>query len=80
MSGSFFPPPTPSLPIFHLIPGGKSNKGVKVLGNCSGSGFGPNQVLLSKNFCPTPGSRQKFLLRTSGVWGWESKLDPHDDG
>ena len=37
--------------------------------DCSGSGFGPDQVLLSRNFHSRPGSRQKFLLRKSGVEG-----------
>ena len=35
--------------------------------NCSGSSFPPDQLLLSENFRPRPGSRQKFLLRKSGV-------------
>ena len=59
------------LPIFQLILGGRSEsllrkpafpcQGSESSGNCSGSSFCPNQVLLSKNFRPSFGSKQKFL-------------------
>ena len=79
MSGSFFHPQPPSLLIFHLNLGGRSEsllrkpgfpyEGSESPGNCSGSSFCPDQVLLSKNFHPRPGCRRKSLLRNSGVGG-----------
>ena len=42
-------------------------KGVNILETAMGANCSLDQVLLSKNFRPRPGSRQKFLLRKSGV-------------
>ena len=76
-SRSRFDPHPQRLPIFHLILGGRSEsllrkpgfpyQGTESPGNCSGSSFCPDQVLLSKNFHSRPACRQKSLLRNSGV-------------
>ena len=74
-SGSRFNPQPQRLMIFHLNLGQEVTKETcfpLVRGAMSsrlqrGSGFGPDQVLLSKNFRSRPGSRLKSLLRKSGV-------------
>ena len=73
-SGSRCDPHPQRLSIFHLILGGRSESLLRETwsespGNCSGSSFLPHQVLLSKNFHPRPGCRQKSLLRRSRVGG-----------
>ena len=42
-----------------------------------GAVFCPDQVLLSKNFHPRPGRRQKILRKEFWGWGWGSNFDPH---
>ena len=76
-SGSFFHPQPPSVLIFHLNLGARSESLVRKAGfPYKGSGspgglqweqFFPNQVLLSKNFRSRPECRQKSLVRNSVV-------------
>ena len=83
-----FPPPTPKSGDFYclnLVEKEKSllrkpdspYQGSESPGNCSGSGFFPDQVLLSKNFCSRPG---KSLVRNSGVGGGGENLILTNEG
>ena len=75
-----FPPPTPKSVDFPFWTWVRKkspykgnlillSKGMEVLETAVGAVFCPDQVLLSKNFHPRPGCRQKSLLRKSGVGG-----------
>ena len=89
---SRFDPHPQRLPIFYLILGGRSESlprkpgfpyyGSDNFGNCSGSRFFPNQILLSKNVRSSPSCRQKSLLRKSGIGGGFQNLvlknTPHE--
>ena len=55
-----------SLPGSLILP---TTEGMNALESYIGSSFSSDQDLLSKNFCSRFGSRQKSLVRTSGVGG-----------
>ena len=87
LSGSGFDPHPQRLPIFHLILGVRSEslirrpgfpeQGSKSPGNCSGSSFWPDQVLLSKDFPSETWLQTEILIKEVQGWGWGSKFDPH---
>ena len=74
-----FPPQPPSLLIILPEPGWERKVLTKDTwfsfrrkwksGNCSGSSFCPDQVLLSRNFHVRPDCRRRFLSKGFWVWG-----------